>query len=73
LRLSLPGPKSKVVHEGVLPCRRLGRILQLSKRQNAETALQNAIKDHLLDFGPSKLQRNLLDLFIKSITRTELM
>jgi hypothetical protein len=41
LRLSLPGPNSKVVHESILPCP-LGRVLQLSKRQNAETAWQIA-------------------------------
>ncbi len=53
----------KVVHEGVLPCR-LGRILRLSKRENADSAFQNAFKDHLLDFGPGELKRNLLHVLI---------
>jgi hypothetical protein len=55
LPLNLPGPKSKVVHQG-----RLDRIFQLSKRQIAEAAWQNAFVDHLLDFGPGKLKRDLL-------------
>jgi hypothetical protein len=54
LRLSLPGLKSKVIHEGVW-ARRSGRIFRVKKRPNAETALQNAFKDHLLDFGPLNL------------------
>ncbi len=44
--------------EDVLPCR-FGLIFQLDKRPNAETALQNAFKDHLLDLGPGKLKTHV--------------
>ena len=37
-----------------------GPNLQLKRRQNAETAWQNAFVNHLLDFGPDKLRRNSL-------------
>ncbi len=57
--MNLSGPKSNVVHGGVLPCS-LGRLLQLEKRPNAETAWQNTFVDYLFDFGPDKLKRNLL-------------
>jgi hypothetical protein len=47
-----------MVHEGVLPCH-ISQILQLSKRQNAKTAWQNAFVDHLLDFGLGKTQTQI--------------
>ncbi len=35
-------------------------VLVQKKRPNAETSLQNALKEHLLDFGLGKLKRKLL-------------
>jgi hypothetical protein len=32
----------------------------VEKHQNAKTALRNALKDHILDFGLGKLKRKLL-------------
>ncbi len=32
----------------------------LVTKRHAKTALQNALKDHILDFGPGKLRRKLL-------------
>ncbi len=60
--------KSKMVHEGVLPCC-FSQILQLWQRQNAETAWQNTLVDNLLDFGQGKLKRNLLYLHIHTFIR----
>ncbi len=59
IALEFTRPEIEVVHKGILPCR-FCPILQLSKRQNAETAWQNAFVDHLPDFRPGKLKRSLL-------------
>jgi hypothetical protein len=48
-----------MIHKGVCHAVWAG-FLQLSKRQNAQTAWQNAFVDHLLDFGPGKFKRNWL-------------